>query len=506
MKILLTTLNSKYVHSNLALKYLYATAAEHAGCIEVREFTINNDDDHIFVELLRGDYDVICFSCYIWNIEKLLYLCKNLKKARPSLKIVLGGPEVSFDTLELMKAHKQIDFIMQGEGEYTFNALCGELLKDAGSQSYESIKGLVYRLGGKIFVNLPVDDLDFAGLPFPYEFFPCETDKVIYYESVRGCPYRCTYCLSSVEKNVRSLPLEQVKTHLRYFIRKNVKQVKFIDRTFNWNKQRCLEILEYLIEIDNGVTNFHFEMCGELLDEDIVASLAKARNGQFQVEIGIQSANPKVLRAINRNDNIAQQLGNIAHVTELSNLHTHVDLIVGLPFEDYASFRNSFNHVYALGADNLQLGFLKLLKGTEIRKNANAYGYQFRSRAPYEVISNQFISAGDLALLKQIEHVLNLFYNKGGFTRALKHMIYLFGKTPFDFYEELAFFYHLKGYQNKSHKKEDLYRILFQYARWKDRSISDFSEETLILLEQDMEETINFDAIKKFKRKGWMIQ
>ncbi|WP_312094819.1 B12-binding domain-containing radical SAM protein [Aminipila sp.] len=503
MKILLTTLNAKYIHSNLALKYLYMSAVENRRAIDIREFTINNDDDYIYTEIIRGGYSVICFSCYIWNIARIVYLAENIKKARPDIKILMGGPEVSYDSIEFLRRHKYVDYIIVGEGEEVFKEFVDTFISGAGS--FERIRGLIYRANGKIYVNPAADLQDFENVPFPYSFLLPKDDKIVYYESVRGCPFRCSYCLSSIEKHVRPLPLERVKKELGFFLFKHVKQVKLIDRTFNYDRERCNQIVEYILEHDNGITNFHFEICGELIDERFLELLKKARNGLFQVEIGIQSLNPLTLETVNRSKNIDLTLTNIRKVVTLGNIHTHVDLIAGLPFEDYLSFVESFNGVYALGADQFQLGFLKLLKGTKIRDEKELYEYAFRDAAPYEIISNRFISAEGIARLKMVENLLDLYYNRGGFFKTLEYAIARFQITAFDFYEELAYFFYLKGYQNRSHKKEDLYRIFYEYACWKDRSLPGAAEEIQQTLILDMGDTLNPDAIKKFNRKGWKM-
>ncbi len=503
MKILLTTLNSKYVHSNLALKYLYASAEDYKRSIDIMEFTINNEDDYVFTELLRKQYDVICFSCYIWNVEKTLYLSENLKKAQPDLKILLGGPEVSFEIVPFMSRYKFIDFLISGEGETAFSEWASELL--SGTFAFHKIKGLTYRQDGKIFVNPPAPLLNFESVPFPYRSLVSEDDKIMYYESSRGCPFRCSYCLSSVEKKVRTLSMERVKSDLSYFIYKKVKQVKFIDRTFNWDVKRSNEIIKYLMDTDNGITNFHFELCGDLINEDMIDLVKCARNGLFQFEIGVQSTNEKALAACQRSCNFEKLVNNVLYLQSFGNIHLHLDLIAGLPYEDYDSFRNSFNDVYSMDCGHLQLGFLKLLKGSPIREQADEHDYIYREKAPYEVISNRYISAQGFVRLKKIEKLLDLYYNRGGFAKALEFSIQAMADSPFDFYEELADYFYLKGFQHKSHKKEDLYRIFYLYAGWKERFIPDVKETVRELLILDMKDTLNSDAIKKFERKGWEI-
>lgn len=498
MRILLTTLNSKYVHSNLALKYLYSVAEGSDLDIELWEFTINNDRNYIYTEIVRGGYDIICFSCYIWNIEKIKALASDVKKACPAVKIMLGGPEVSYDTAVFMEENPWADYVIRGEGEYPFFQFCKELVLDENDLS--KVSNLTYREDGRILETADGPLLAMDQIPFPYELLPMEADKVIYYESARGCPYRCSYCLSSLEKTIRPLSLERTRRDLGYFLFKKVKQVKFIDRTFNYDKDRALEIWSYLIENDNGVTNFHFEICGELLDDRHFELLSKARKGLFQFEVGIQSANPDALTAVDRKESVFPILHNVERLLTLGNSHIHVDLIAGLPFEDYRSFARSFNKVCELGADNLQLGFLKLLKGTKIRSQASEYEYVYRDEAPYEVISNKFLSAVELVKLKMVETVLDLYANKGGFEMSLAYLIKTLGGNAFLFYEQLADFFFSKGYQHRSHKKEDLYRILLKFAESKG-----LGEVTELFLTEDLTRTMNFDAVKKFHKKGWEI-
>ncbi|MDD2484583.1 MAG: cobalamin-dependent protein, partial [Eubacteriales bacterium] len=296
MKILLTTLNARYIHSNLALKYLYSVAALVRDAIEIREFTINQEDDLIYTELMLEDSDVLCFSCYIWNIERILYLADTVKKARPETIVILGGPEVSHRAEQILKDHPAVDMILAGEAEETFPKLLRVLFEQAGENEkyateengniitdfekalgFYGIDGLAFRNEGAVVVNSVAAAVDFLKAPFPYQQLPCETDKIVYYESSRGCPFQCTYCLSSLERGVRALPIERVKQDIRYFLYKGVKQVKFLDRTFNYDKERAAEIFRYLIEIDNKTINFHFEMCGELFDENLLALAEKAR-------------------------------------------------------------------------------------------------------------------------------------------------------------------------------------------------------------------------------------
>ena len=485
MKILLTTLNSKYIHTNLAIRYLNKCIERDVRnkedfTVEVQEFTINNSEDYIYNEIIAGEHDVVCFSCYIWNIEKTLHLCENLKKALPELKILLGGPEVSYDGEQLLEKYWFIDYIVAGEGE----KLLPEVLVKI---SEEKCERQLWRA-----TPVSVDDI-----PFPYE--DAEENKIIYYESTRGCPYNCSYCMSSIDKKVRPLPIERVKAELDFFLEKKVKQVKFLDRTFNWNKERSYDIFKYLIDHDNGVTNFHFEICAENMTDETIELIGTARKDLFQFEIGIQSTCQETLKAVDRLSDVDLLLGKIRKLIELRNCHIHVDLIAGLPYENLERFKKSFDDVYNLYADALQLGFLKLLKGTKIRVEEGKHGFVYDEKAPYQIIRNDFMSAKDLNILKRVENVLDEFHNKGGFEKSLKALVERFDR-PFDMYEAFAEFYYAQGYQKASHKKEDNYRILNKFA------VDVVMDDSLTqIIYEDMENRLNFDAVKKFNRKGWAI-
>ena len=516
MKILLTTLNSKYVHSNLALKYLYTVVADEYSDVELREFTINHDPVFIYTELVRANYDMVCFSCYIWNIEQIKALCSDLKKAKPEIKICLGGPEVSFGGPDFAVKNRWVDFLICGEGEYAFYRLC-QILEEK-QDCFETVPGLIYRREGKIYVNRQMEPMDFNAIPFPYSIVDCQKDQVAYYESVRGCPFGCSYCLSAADKTLRTLAMDRVKADLRYFLYKRVMQVKFIDRTFNYDRKRAYEIFHYIMENDNGVTNFHFEICGDLLDEETIELLAKARKGLFQLEIGIQSTNPQTLRAIGRRENVYPLLYHISQLRKARNIHIHVDLIAGLPYESYEIFARSFNKVYQLKADALQLGFLKVLKGTPIFFEAERHQILFREKAPYEVISTAYISAEELAQLHRIETVLDIYYNRGGFFHTLEYLIDMLGRGAFGFYEALADFYYEKGYQNRRWKKEDQYRILRSFAACLEKNgltdrkeggekkfFAGLEEKAQKQLEADLAETLQMEECKRFYKKGWEI-
>lgn len=469
MRILLTTLNAKFIHSNLALKYLYTNLIDSGfprENVTLREFTINNDEDYIFGEIMRGAYDILCLSCYIWNIDRTISLCGNIKKADPQIRIILGGPEVSFDADELLAAHPFIDAIAPGE---------------------------------------------LTDMPFPYKYLEPEPDKIVYYESMRGCPFLCSYCLSSINHSITSLPLARVLDELSFFVERHVKQVKFIDRTFNYDAQRAEQIIRYLSAKDNGVTNFHFEMSAELLTDGLLQALSESRKGLFQLEIGIQSTNRLTLAACNRRADFAKARRNILRLTESGHVHVHLDLIAGLPLETYESFQVSFNDVYRLKPDNLQMGFLKLLKGSPIREQSGEHGYRFRAAPPYEVISNTYITALELLELKKTETVLDLFYNRGGFRKTLLFCIEGLREAPFQFFKALADYFYESGYQNCSQKKEELYRILHEFILQRDEYESenlqrlwrgkDIKREIAGLIIADLKDTMNEDAVKRLLRK-----
>jgi len=509
MKILLTTLNSQYVHSNPALKYLYTVTADTSANIHIEEFNINNESSYVYGEIMRANYDMVCFSCYVWNIEQTKALASDLKKACPDIKIALGGPEVSFEPHLFAMENSFADYIMCGEGEYSFYRLCQimEAAEKEERQPYEeelsTIPGLVYKFSGKIYVNAQIEPMEFELIPFPYSVLECEKDKVIYYESSRGCPFRCSYCLSSIDKSVRALPLKRVKGELGYFLYKKVKQVKFIDRTFNYDEKRAYEIFKYLIDNDNGVTNFHFEICADLLTERLLKLLATARRGLFQLEIGIQSANPETLSAINRGENIYPILYNVEKLLEAGNIHIHVDLIAGLPYETYELFARSFDKVYALGADMFQMGFLKLLKGTPLWEQQKEFEIKARSKAPYEVISTKWLDSGEMVRLKSVEKMLNIYYNRKGFHHITDFLMKSLNKTPFRMYEALADYYYERGFQHRNRKKEDQYRILYGFCM--ENLPENLREEGQEKLYDDLKETFTPEEVKRFLKRGWEI-
>ncbi len=450
MKILLTTLNSQYIHSNLALRYLYESAGIYRGFLEVKEYTINNDDMSVYVDICRGGYDAICFSCYIWNVGKIIPLIRSIRQSDPKVKIIVGGPEVSYEPESFLEKCPETDLILAGEGDTIFP----EMLKMLVEGPWEVPEDRVMK-------SPPPEPED---IPFPYENTDIDENRILYYESARGCPFRCSFCLSSESEGVRLLPLERVKKELDLFLEKRVRQVKFIDRTFNIDLERSAELMNYLIDHDNGVTNFHFELCGDRMNEEMLDAFEQARTGLFQVEIGVQSTCSEALAACGRKVDAEKLRRNTLRIVRGRNVHVHLDLIAGLPYETYERFGQSFDEVYGMQPDDLQLGFLKLIKGTRMRREADRYGYRYRQEEPYEVICNDFITAGEIIRLKMVETVLELYYNKPGFRTSLRYLIDASGLRPFAFYTTLSEFYYDRGYQESYHKRELLYDILAEFA------------------------------------------
>lgn len=463
MKTVLTTLNSKYIHSNLAIRYLQRFV-EDIEDVDIVEFTINQSADFIASEIYKLKKEFIGFSVYIWNIKETLRVCEILKIVRPDIKIFLGGPEVSYDMKEVMEEHKYIDFILYGEGEETFR----EFVKMNGNEvkKYKGIEGLVYRDGREIVINNPrplIKDLD--SIPSPYEKITDEfKNKIVYYESSRGCPFGCKFCLSSTIRGVRYFNIERVKKDLKFLINMKVKQVKFVDRTFNANKRYSREIMKFLIKEDPEGINFHFEVTAHLIDGETLNFLKTVKEGLFQFEIGVQSTNKKTIEAIGRTTDFEVLSRVTKRINSFNNIHQHLDLIAGLPYEDYESFKKSFNDVYDLKAEKLQLGFLKLLKGSELRLNEKLYGYKYIDEPPYEVLENDFISYGYILKLKVIEDLVEKYYNEGNFKNTLEFLIVNYYSSPFEFYERFSKFWVGSDYHTVSHSKNKLYKILFNFV------------------------------------------
>ena len=456
MKVVLATLNAKYIHSSLALRYLREYCSRQNISIVIKEYTINNSLFDILADLYAQKPDVIGLACYIWNIEMTIQLASMIRKVLPQTVIIFGGPEVSYGSADFLQQNPYVDYVVSGEGEKTLNLLLEQLLKNSNEMN---IPGLIWRnSNGKIFCNdKPKTSLAMSEIPFPYHDYDMEAlkDKIIYYESSRGCPFSCQYCLSSAVEGVRFLPVERVFAELDFFIRHKVKQVKFVDRTFNAHKQHCFAIWKYLCSIPCD-TNFHFEISAELLDEEMVDFLATVPPGRFQFEIGVQSTNEETLDEIQRRNNWPLIVKNVEKIISYGNIHVHLDLIVGLPYENYASFSRSFNQVYSLQPHMLQIGFLKMLKGTGIRKRSAEHNYMYTEQAPYEVLSNRYISYDEVRQLKIMEDLFNQFYNSGRFRHTLSWLVNLFGQGAFSFYTAFGKYWEIMELHTRAHNPKGL--------------------------------------------------
>lgn len=463
-KVILAALNAKYIHSNLALRYLSRFQNNNQKHhVETMEFTINQRLDFIAEELFRKQPDVVLFSCYIWNVEMLRQLCPILKKIMPDCVIGFGGPEVSYESETFLRENPAVDFVMRGEGELVFTKYLEHL--DAGNPAtLGEIESLTYRQGDEIFSTPQMHPMDLALLPFPYEDdFSDVQNQIIYYESSRGCPYHCGYCLSSVENGVRFVPLDKVLPDLQKFLGKNVPQVKFIDRTFNCKKSHAMAIWKYLHEHDNGVTNFHFEITADLIDQETIDFLKTVRKGLFQFEIGVQSTNPQTIRAINRNVDFAALSEIVQQIKDGGNIHQHLDLIAGLPYEDYDSFGRSFNDVYALHPEQLQLGFLKVLKGSMLHQKQKEFEIVYHDTAPYEVLTTHELPYADTLRLKYVEEMVETYYNSGRFLHTLAYLVPLY-ESPFAFFEALSQFWVSENYHYLGLSKIGLFDVLWRFV------------------------------------------
>lgn len=459
MKFLLVAINAKYIHSNPAVYSLRACAgAELQQYVELAEYTINQSMQEILADIYGRKADAIGFSCYIWNWRLVQELLVEISKLSPETDIWLGGPEVSYDAGNILDQYAQVTGIMLGEGEITFRELLEAYVSRSG-KAVREIAGLYLRTGA----TPPRPRMEMNEIPFLYRDLKPFENKIIYYESSRGCPCLCSYCLSSLEKQLRFRDIDVVKEELQFFLDHRVKQVKFVDRTFNCNHEHAMAVWSYLEENDNGVTNFHFEISADILREEEIALLNRLRPGLAQLEIGVQSVNPVTLKAIRRVMDVERLEHIVAAIHRGKNVHQHLDLIAGLPFEDYESFGNSFNRVYRMHPEQLQLGFLKVLKGSEMWEKAREYGIAYLEQPPYEVLYTRWLSYTEVLRLKQIEEMVELYYNSGQFTHTLPFLEKAFF-SPFAMYEALAAFYRERGYPKSSPARAHRYQALLDFA------------------------------------------
>ena len=461
MKILLAACNAKYIHSNLAVYDLQAYASDYADHIVLKEYTINQQKDDIMRDIYLEHPDVVCVSCYIWNLSFVKELMADLIKILPGADFWAGGPEVSYDAEKFLTENSEFKGVMVGEGEETFKELAGYYV-EKNPQDLKDMTGICYRDGDQIIHNGWRQIMDLSSIPFIYKDLSEFKNRIIYYESSRGCPFSCSYCLSSIDKKLRFRDTETVKKELQFFIDNKVPQVKFVDRTFNCKHDHAMAIWKYINEHDNGVTNFHFEISADLLREEELQEMSTMRPGLIQLEIGVQSTNPDTIKAIHRTMDFEKLKGIVERIHSFGNIHQHLDLIAGLPYEDYDSFRHSFNDVYALKPQQLQLGFLKVLKGSHMMEMCREYGIVYKTQEPYEVLSTKWLDYDHVLKLKTVENMVEVYYNSGQFQNTLEYLEKFF-PDAFSIYERLGSFYMEKGYGDVSHTRMRRYEILLEF-------------------------------------------
>ena len=465
MKILLAACNAKYIHSNLAVYNLKSCSGEYSSRVVVKEYTINQIRDDILKDIYLEQPDVVCFSCYIWNISFVRELVPDLKKILPQVEFWAGGPEVSYDAVEFLKKNPAFFGVMVGEGEETFHELAGYYI-ERKPETLSGIRGVAFRdenKGWDIVHTGWRELMDLSKVPFAYSNLTEFKNRIIYYESSRGCPFSCSYCLSSIDKKLRFRDIELVKKELQFFIDNKVPQVKFVDRTFNCKHDHAMEIWRYITENDNGITNFHFEISADLLRAEELALMKTMRPGLIQLEIGVQSTNPQTIKAIRRTMDFEKLKGIVEQIHSFGNIHQHLDLIAGLPYEGYESFHKSFCDVYALRPEQFQLGFLKVLKGSHMMEMTGEYQILYKDREPYEVLSTAWLTYGEILGLKMVESMVEVYYNSGQFKHTLVFLEQYF-EDPFRMYEALGRFYEKKGYSEISHSRMRRYEILMEFA------------------------------------------
>ncbi len=493
--VVLAAVNAKYIHSNLAVYSLKAYAGQAGHPVKLKEYTINQPFGEILKDLYQSQPGLLCFSCYIWNKTLIDDLAAEIHKLLPETQIWVGGPEVTYCARAYLEAHPAVNGVLRAEGEASFLELVKHVRLDCAAQELEDIPGLTFRRAGIIYETDERELLDMDELPFPYGNLEDFTNRIIYYESSRGCPFSCSYCLSSLDKKLRFRSLDLVKKELRFFIDQKVPQVKFVDRTFNCNRARALEIWRFLVEQDQGVTNFHFEIGADLLGPEEIACMRTMRPGLIQLEIGVQSVNPNTIREIDRAMDLEKLEANVAQIHQGKNIHQHLDLIAGLPYEGYESFRQSFNRVYRMQPQQLQLGFLKVLKGSRMERMAEEYGCVYLEREPYEVLKTNWISYGEILSLKQVESMVEIYYNSGQFEHTLPLLEGLFS-SPFALYEELGRFYEEKGYGQISHSRMRRYEILLEFLEERNQERLEAAREAM---------TVDLYSREKLKsRPDWM--
>lgn len=508
MKILLAACNAKYIHSNLAVYNLKSCSGEYSSSVVVKEYTINQIRDDILKDIYLEQPDVVCFSCYIWNISFVRELVPDLKKILPQVEFWAGGPEVSYDAVEFLKKNPAFFGVMVGEGEETFHELAGYYI-ERKPETLSGIRGVAFRdeNKGRDIVHTGWRELmDLSKVPFAYSNLTEFKNRIIYYESSRGCPFSCSYCLSSIDKKLRFRDIELVKKELQFFIDNKVPQVKFVDRTFNCKHDHAMEIWRYITENDNGITNFHFEISADLLRAEELALMKTMRPGLIQLEIGVQSTNPQTIKAIRRTMDFEKLKGIVEQIHSFGNIHQHLDLIAGLPYEGYDSFHKSFCDVYALRPEQFQLGFLKVLKGSHMMEMTGEYQILYKDREPYEVLSTAWLTYGEILRLKMVESMVEVYYNSGQFKNTLVFLEKYFD-DPFRMYEALGRFYEKKGYSEISHSRMRRYEILMEFAGEQKEIPSEALSDVMLLdlyLRENLKSRPSFASDQKpYERLIW---
>ena len=508
MKILLAACNAKYIHSNLAVYNLKSCSGEYSSSVVVKEYTINQIRDDILKDIYLEQPDVVCFSCYIWNISFVRELVPDLKKILPQVEFWAGGPEVSYDAVEFLKKNPVFFGVMVGEGEETFHELAGYYI-ERKPETLSGIRGVAFRdenKGRDIEHTGWRELMDLSKVPFAYSNLTEFKNRIIYYESSRGCPFSCSYCLSSIDKKLRFRDIELVKKELQFFIDNKVPQVKFVDRTFNCKHDHAMEIWRYITENDNGITNFHFEISADLLRAEELALMKTMRPGLIQLEIGVQSTNPQTIKAIRRTMDFEKLKGIVEQIHSFGNIHQHLDLIAGLPYEGYDSFHKSFCDVYALRPEQFQLGFLKVLKGSYMMEMTGEYQILYKDREPYEVLSTAWLTYGEILRLKMVESMVEVYYNSGQFKNTLVFLEKYFD-DPFRMYEALGRFYEKKGYSEISHSRMRRYEILMEFAGEQKEIPSEALSDVMLLdlyLRENLKSRPSFASDQKpYERLIW---
>ena len=508
LKILLAACNAKYIHSNLAVYNLKSCSGEYSHNVVIKEYTINQIQDDILKDIYLEQPDVICFSCYIWNISFVKELVPDLKKILPHVDFWAGGPEVSYDAVEFLKKNPAFFGVMVGEGEETFHELAGYYI-ERKPENLKEIRGVAFHDETKVpdIVHTGWRELmDLSKVPFAYSNLTEFKNRIIYYESSRGCPFSCSYCLSSIDKKLRFRDIELVKKELQFFIDNKVPQVKFVDRTFNCKHDHAMAIWRYITEHDNGITNFHFEISADLLREEELALMKTMRPGLIQLEIGVQSTNPQTIKAIRRTMDFEKLKGIVEQIHGFGNIHQHLDLIAGLPYEGYESFHKSFCDVYALRPEQFQLGFLKVLKGSHMMEMTGEYQILYKDREPYEVLSTAWLTYGEILGLKMVESMVEVYYNSGQFKHTLVFLEQYF-EDPFRMYEALGRFYEKKGYSEISHSRMRRYEILMEFAGEQKEIPSEALSDVMLLdlyLRENLKSRPSFASDQKpYERLIW---